>query len=43
VLADGSQFLVGTQQWEIDYNRTSAAGLAAWATRRRAPRQGMLQ
>jgi autotransporter-associated beta strand protein len=27
-LADGSRFLVGDQQWEIDYNRTSAAGLA---------------
>lgn len=27
-LADGSRFFVGSQQWEIDYNRTSAAGLA---------------
>jgi len=27
-LADGSRFTVGSQQWEIDYNRTSAAGLA---------------
>ena len=28
VLADGSQFTVGTQEWEIDYNRTSVTGLA---------------
>jgi hypothetical protein len=28
VLSDGERFLVGNQQWEIDYNRTSAAGLA---------------
>ena len=27
VLADGSQFSVGSQRWEIDYNRTSSAGL----------------
>ncbi|MFY8220993.1 MAG: PEP-CTERM sorting domain-containing protein, partial [Pirellulales bacterium] len=27
-LADGSRFLVGDQQWEIDYNRTSPTGLA---------------
>ncbi|MFM8414796.1 MAG: PEP-CTERM sorting domain-containing protein, partial [Planctomycetota bacterium] len=27
-LADGSRFTVGSQEWEIDYNRTSAAGLA---------------
>jgi autotransporter-associated beta strand protein len=27
VLADGSRFLVGTQEWEIDYNRTSPTGL----------------
>jgi hypothetical protein len=27
VLADGSQFQVGSQFWEIDYNRTSVAGL----------------
>ncbi|MBM4010705.1 MAG: PEP-CTERM sorting domain-containing protein [Planctomycetes bacterium] len=27
-LADGSRFAVGSQQWKIDYNRTSAAGLA---------------
>ena len=26
-LADGSRFSVGSQIWEIDYNRTSAAGL----------------
>ena len=28
VLADGSKFMVGSQQWEIDYNRTSTTGLA---------------
>jgi autotransporter-associated beta strand protein len=28
VLADDGQFKVGSQWWEIDYNRTSAAGLA---------------
>lgn len=28
VLADGSQFMVGDQEWEIDYNRTSSTGLA---------------
>jgi hypothetical protein len=27
-LADGERFFVGSQQWEIDYNRTSSAGLA---------------
>ena len=27
VLADGSRFSVGSQLWEIDYNRTSATGL----------------
>ena len=27
-LADGSRFIVGSQQWEIDYNRPSATGLA---------------
>ena len=27
VLADGDQFMVGSQQWEIDYNRTSLAGI----------------
>ena len=27
-LADGSRFMVGSQQWEIDYDRTSPAGLA---------------
>lgn len=27
VLADGSQFQVGSQWWEIDYNRTSSAGI----------------
>jgi autotransporter-associated beta strand protein len=27
VLADGARFIVGSQEWEIDYNRTSAAGL----------------
>ena len=26
-LADGERFQVGSQLWEIDYNRTSAAGL----------------
>lgn len=25
-VADGSQFSVGSQWWEIDYNRTSSAG-----------------
>jgi hypothetical protein len=28
VLADGERFMVGEQQWEIDYNRTSPTGLA---------------
>lgn len=28
VLTDGERFMVGSQQWEIDYNRTSATGLA---------------
>ena len=28
VLSDGERFVVGTQLWEIDYNRTSLAGLA---------------
>ena len=28
ILADGERFMVGDQQWEIDYDRTSAAGLA---------------
>lgn len=28
VLADGGVFTVGSQQWEIDYNRTSTLGLA---------------
>ena len=28
VLPDGGQFKVGSQQWEIDYDRTSPAGLA---------------
>jgi autotransporter-associated beta strand protein len=27
VLADGDRFTVGSQEWEIDYNRTSSAGL----------------
>jgi autotransporter-associated beta strand protein len=27
-LADGSRFFVGSQEWEIDYNRTSTTGLA---------------
>lgn len=27
-LADGSRFFVGSQQWEIDYNRSSPTGLA---------------
>jgi autotransporter-associated beta strand protein len=27
VLSDGSRFTVGSQQWEIDYDRTSAEGL----------------
>ncbi|MFM8497300.1 MAG: beta strand repeat-containing protein [Planctomycetia bacterium] len=27
-LTDGSRFTVGSQLWEIDYNRTSSAGLA---------------
>jgi hypothetical protein len=27
VLTDGERFMVGTQQWEIDYNRSSAIGL----------------
>ena len=27
VLTDGAQFMVGEQQWEIDYNRTSPTGL----------------
>ena len=27
VLADGGQFQVGSQWWEIDYNRTSSADL----------------
>jgi autotransporter-associated beta strand protein len=27
VLADGARFTVGSQEWEIDYNRTSSAGL----------------
>ena len=27
VLADGDRFTVGSQEWEIDYNRTSFAGL----------------
>ena len=27
VLADGDQFMVGSQQWQIDYNRTSVAGI----------------
>ena len=27
VLADGSRFAVGSQQWEIDYNLTSSSGL----------------
>ena len=27
VLPDGGQFKVGSQQWEIDYNRTSSVGL----------------
>lgn len=26
-LADGVWFLVGSQEWEIDYNRTSSTGL----------------
>jgi autotransporter-associated beta strand protein len=26
-LADGSRFFVGSQEWEIDYNRTSSTGL----------------
>lgn len=26
-LTDGSRFLVGAQEWEIDYNRTSSAGI----------------
>jgi autotransporter-associated beta strand protein len=28
VLSDGERFMVGEQQWEIDYNRTSSVGLA---------------
>jgi hypothetical protein len=28
VLADGERFMVGEQQWEIYYNRTSPTGLA---------------
>ena len=28
VLADGERFMVGSQQWEIDYDRTSSVGLA---------------
>jgi hypothetical protein len=28
VLSDGERFMVGTQQWEIDYNRPSSVGLA---------------
>ena len=28
VLTDGERFTVGSQEWEIDYNRTSSAGLA---------------
>ena len=28
VLSDGEMFTVGTQQWEIDYDRTDATGLA---------------
>lgn len=27
-LADGDTFTVGSQQWQIDYDRTSSAGLA---------------
>jgi autotransporter-associated beta strand protein len=27
-LTDGSRFFVGSQEWEIDYNRTSTTGLA---------------
>ena len=27
VLADGEWFTIGSQEWEIDYNRTSAAGI----------------
>ena len=27
VLQDGGRFTVGSQEWEIDYNRTSSAGL----------------
>jgi len=27
VLSDGERFVVGSQLWEIDYNRTSSAGL----------------
>jgi fibronectin-binding autotransporter adhesin len=27
VLADGDRFFVGSQEWEIDYNRSSSAGL----------------
>ena len=27
VPSDGERFLAGSQTWEIDYNRTSAAGL----------------
>ena len=37
VLSDGERFMAGSQQWEIDYNRTSATGLACgcYAMRRR--------
>jgi autotransporter-associated beta strand protein len=28
VLSDGERFMVGSQQWEIDYDRTSTTGLA---------------
>jgi hypothetical protein len=30
-LADGSRFSVGSQWWEIDYNRASSAGLGNFA------------
>ena len=30
VLSDGERFMVGSQQWEIDYDRTSSAGLATF-------------
>ncbi|MGA0041090.1 MAG: PEP-CTERM sorting domain-containing protein, partial [Pirellulales bacterium] len=31
-LADGERFAVGSQLWEIDYNRTSSAGLDNFTT-----------